>query len=104
MTACPSSSYIVTAENSYAYIDVYDSFATLTQRLSYPYSTVYALDCSTNYLASVDRNYYLALDKYDTVGIKLPGWAIGVIAGVCGVVVIVIIVVVVVVVIRRKRA
>lgn len=60
------------------------------------------MDCSNNYLVSLDYSNYLAINHYVSVNINLPAWAIGVIAGGVSLIVIIIITVVIVV-IRRKR-
>jgi len=62
------------------------------------------MDCSTNYLVSIDNSNYLAINKYDSVKVNLPGWAIGVIAGGVGLIVIIVVIVIIIVVIRKRRA
>lgn len=102
MVACPSSLYIIAAETFNAYLDVYTgSFR--EQQLKYMRNIAKTIDCSTGYLVSVDTSNYLAITPYLVVNIKLPPWAIGIIAGGVALVVIVVIIIIVICV-KRKRA
>lgn len=62
------------------------------------------MDCSQNYLVSLDNSNYLAVVEYQTVTVNLPGWAIGVIAAGVGLIVIIAVIVIIVVVRRRKSS
>lgn len=104
MAACPQSNWIAMGESSYDYIDVYDNTLFRQQRLNYIYNTVKSIDCSSNYLVSLDSSNYLAVNKYESINVNLPGWAIGLIAGGAALILVVVVVVIVCAVIRRRRA
>ena len=90
-------------ESNYDYLDIFDSSLFRQQHLSYLFNTVKSLDCSLNYMVSLDNSNYLAVNSYDSIKINLPGWAIGVIAGGVSLIVIVLIVIIIICV-RRSRS
>lgn len=51
---CPSSSYILTGENSFYDIDYYSDSGVYQSTLTYMNNYVRGLDCSNQYLVSVD--------------------------------------------------
>ena len=102
MVACPVSNYIVAGETYNSYLDVY-SGSFREQKLTYLRNIAKSIDCSTDYLVSVDTSNYLAISPYFFISIGLAKWIIGVIAG--GVALVVIIAIVAIIIcVRRKRA
>ncbi len=104
MIACPQSLYIIAGETSNSYLDVYSGFLIRQQQLGYLHKTAKSIDCSSNYLVSIDTANYLAINYYDSVKISLPPWAIGVIAAVGGLIIIAVVVAVIVCYVKKKRA
>jgi hypothetical protein len=82
MGSCPNTHTVIVGESSSHNIKVYDDRGTLKQTLNYMTNTVSGVDCTDNYLGTVDSYGYVGINTYEsTVVVDFPGWAIGLIVG-----------------------
>lgn len=65
MAACPGTKFLVISRSDDYSFDVYNTTdQTIQQTLSYAYSSLLAVDCSSKYLVTVDKNYIM-VNTYD---------------------------------------